>query len=98
MRLFKFHETWDGNEYCALAHRWVCNISLTGIDFLLEYFNKDDLKWYSARTYFNVSLTKYWFWGSDHYYYDGPHCSFSVGFLHFGWNYWWCKKCRPDDT
>jgi len=43
--------------------------------------------------YFSASITHHFMLGSEHLYYDGPHCSFSLGFLHLNWRYWWCKKC-----
>lgn len=38
-----------------------------------------------------------WVWGESHDYYDGPHCGWSLGFLHFDWSLGWCLKCMPPD-
>lgn len=53
--------------------------------------------WHPASDYFSINITDHFHLGSSHLYYDGPHCSFSLGYLHFNWSYWWCKKCSPDD-
>jgi len=47
--------------------------------------------------YFMVEATPRFAVGQSHNYYDGPHCSFSLGFVHICWSYWWCKKCMKDD-
>lgn len=54
-------------------------------------------KWQRAARYFSISLTKHWLWGQSHDYYDGPHCGFSLGFLHINWSWNWCTKCMPDE-
>jgi len=46
--------------------------------------------------YYCVNLTGKWSWGSYHAYYDGPHCFFSVGPLHFAWRNWKCKVCLDE--
>lgn len=78
--------------------RWVLEIDWCGI-YLYQYVKFGDEKdWENARvaSYFVANFTKHFRLGSSHNYYDGPHCSFSLGFLHFCWSYWWCKKCMPD--
>lgn len=58
---------------------------------------RDSTEW---RTHHAVgrwfSVTNHFKWGGEHFYYDGPHCMFSVGFLHFGWSNWECKECLGD--
>jgi hypothetical protein len=53
--------------------------------------------WEPATRYMDVALTRKFKWGSQHAYYDGPHCAFFLGFIHFHWAWNWCKKCMPDD-
>jgi len=53
--------------------------------------------WRPANHYYTVSLTRHFAIGSHHAYYDGPHCSFSLGFLHINWSGGWCTKCMPDE-
>lgn len=45
---------------------------------------------------FLICLMKTARWGMDHVYYDGNHCLFSLGYLHFEWHNPKCKKCDPD--
>jgi len=45
-------------------------------------------------TGYQVSLSRHFGWGHSHTYYDGPHCAFDVGFLHFLWHDWDCERCR----
>lgn len=64
-----------------------------------QYFSTENNKWNDTHTnnvYLCINL-KRWYWGSEHYYYDGPHCSFSIGPVHFCWGPDWCAKCMPDD-
>jgi hypothetical protein len=47
--------------------------------------------------YYSIAITKHWYLGESHNYYDGPHCGFSLGFLHFNWSGDWCNKCAPPE-
>ena len=73
------------------AHRWVFDVAFGCASWLQQY--KLDDKWFTGGSYFNVSLTRHWMWGHGHAYYDGPNCSFSIGFLHVNWSYNWCERC-----
>ena len=55
-----------------------------------------DAKWQGAGSYYDISLTPHWDFGGHHAYYDGPHCSFSLGYLHFNWSGDDCEKCMPN--
>lgn len=61
------------------------------------HFRKSN-EWRIVRNFFDVSVTKHFSLGSFHGYYDGPHCGFSIGWVHFNWdgNPWTdrCKKCE----
>jgi hypothetical protein len=35
-------------------------------------------------------------WGEKHFWYDGPHCLFSIGPIRFQWYKDSCKKCNGD--
>jgi hypothetical protein len=106
MILFKFKETHEDKpryEHCGRrGWRWVFEVDKwkegvsVGFSQQVIFHDRPDPEWRSACDYFAVSLTKHFMFGSDHAYYDGPHCSFSLGFFHFNWSYWWCKKCMPD--
>ncbi|MFK5283665.1 hypothetical protein ACI3PL_29230, partial [Lacticaseibacillus paracasei] len=55
-------------------------------------------EWSSGKCgYYDVSITTNFDLGERHDYYDGPNCSFSLGFVHFNWMPDWCLKCMPDD-
>lgn len=102
MILFSFGEHNRRNTYTAKevsGWRWVFEIEKwrEGVDigFSSQYCWNGE--WKNCSTgYYNISLTKYFHLGSYHGYYDGPHCGFSIGFLHFNWSGAWCKKCMPD--
>jgi hypothetical protein len=47
--------------------------------------------------YYTFVVNNYWLWGQHHDYYDGPHCGFSLGFIHFSWSGDWCDKCMPPE-
>jgi hypothetical protein len=64
------------------------------IGFFNEYLSKSDLKWRESGIAKILSIDKFKI-GSDHFYYDGPNCSLHLGFFHFYWNNWSCKKCLP---
>lgn len=60
-------------------------------------YDSNPCKWRkSPIDYYVISLTKYFAFGRDHVYYDGCHCSLSLGFLHFSWNPSACRKCFID--
>ncbi len=97
-------ETEDKPEFSELGRRswrWVFEVDYwkpmaVGAGFYHQVlFEKGD--WRPAVQYYNLSLTPHFRLGERHDYYDGPHCSFSIGFLHINWSGDWCKKCMPDD-
>lgn len=50
-------------------------------------------EWYDAVRYYTINLTEHFSLGREHIYYDGPHDSFSVGWLHICWSGDWCDRC-----
>lgn len=56
--------------------------------------------WHVTRTWLSVFITPHWYWGADHFWYDGPNCFFSLGFVHLSRNGAWktgdCAKCAAD--
>ena len=67
------------------------------------YKFKDDDEWKTSHVgelgfYFNPLLPfKKWKWGSEHFWYDGPHCTFWMGCCHI--NYLFdsgCKICESE--
>lgn len=66
-----------------------------------EYFNKSSNEWIvndsATNTKYMILNIKEWNWGQEHFYYDGPHCSISFGWINFYWNNWNCKRCFSDE-
>lgn len=61
-----------------------------GFDHRIEWADESR----SGGRYYNLTISwNRWEWGRTHMYYDGPHDSFSLGFLHFNWSGDWCGKC-----
>lgn len=47
--------------------------------------------------YYSLWLGGPFRFGQEHFWYDGPHCSWSFGFVHVGWSCdWHCKKCEAE--
>ena len=72
-----------------------------GFSFLvIQQVRLNSGEWVSRHNERGFSITRWSHWGLSHIMYDGPHCSFSVGFLHFLWNGDWgtglCQKCMAD--
>ncbi len=87
------------------ACRWIIEVEKYkkafsfGLYYQFRYKPKDE--WYTSHSsLYEVVIGRYFSWGEDHMYYDGPHCSFSLGFIHFHWsgnfNTGECKKCYPE--
>lgn len=71
---------------------WAFEANRRGIGFVESVVYTDGerrpVDWYE------VCITGKWRWGRQHIYYDGPHCCFSIGPLHFNWRNWDCTKCQ----
>lgn len=68
-----------------------------GFGFISQYKFPNSTWTNSHTAVYQVSVTTNYFKiGSYHTYYDGPHCFYSLGFIHFqlGGN-WNCKHCCP---
>jgi hypothetical protein len=80
----------------AYAWSWKRGGSVSiGFDQELFYEKSESQKWISEGRYYHIVLNTMFQIGSSHDYYDGPHCCFSLGFLHFSWAPDWCEKCMP---
>ena len=90
----------------SMGHRaWRTVVALTWCSFdvfteMKSHFNTPaESKWRMITTnYFNITINKHFCLGPSHMYYDGPHCGFSLGWLHINWSYGWCNKCMPDEV
>ncbi len=75
--------------------RWVLEARPTSLDLSHQYKMRDSDEFHHGVSgYFNATLTRHFKLGGDHSWYDGPHCGFSFGFVHFNWSWWNCKKCE----
>lgn len=85
-----------GETYPCSAFRWVLEIGWCYAGFFHQHRWRDTGEWCSSHTnLYMVSVTKHFQLGQHHAYYDGPHCSLSLGWLHFCWGSWRCKRCLP---
>jgi len=100
--IFKFRESILARVPQVTKYRWVLEavvnrIHWTGFGFELNVQVKDEAsEWHLGYDYRSVYLSTDWGWGSYHIYYDGSHCGFSLGFLHFNWTNAGCRKCEID--
>lgn len=98
MRLFKHRVVQPWNDYFD-GSRWSAKMGVHKGVYLCyeqELLSKGGTEWRTKGGYLYVSLTTHFDVGPQHIYYDGPHCSFSLGFLHFAWNLWHCNKCESE--
>lgn len=87
-----------GRHFHVLAWRKVFWVSLDRRSFWVgfhgEHLSDHDDEWHIGVGYHNLSINfDRWEWGRSHMYYDGPHDSFSLGYVHFNWQGDWCEKC-----
>lgn len=93
MILFKFKQNNKQTDYIT-GSRWVLDIGWKYIQIAYQYCDKSGEWQFPAAAYYSINLTSHWAFGRHHMYYDGPHDSFSIGFIHFCWSGKWCEKCR----
>ena len=100
MIIFKFKERPEtrGDSFPCKAFRDVIEVDLdrTGLELGLfhQYQHKSDGTWHTSHTDdLSIAITPHWMWGDRHMYYDGPHCVFSLGFVHIHYSRlgWRCK-------
>lgn len=98
MILWKSKEEPETREgYPCSAFRWVFEIGKWYIGFSHQYKYKSTGEWNSSHTnVYLITITDSFILGSWHGYYDGPHCTFSLGWIHFCWGNWNCKECLPE--
>ena len=100
MRIFAwgYQPRHEHNAGSITRHRWALNCGTwrRGVYVSIDHEIEDSAEWRPGVHYFTASLMPEFQWGAQHDYYDGPHCSFSLGILRLSWSYWWCRKCMPD--
>ncbi len=89
----------DATSYCD-KWRSAFEIRLTRRIFsigITEQFHPRNHVWRTSHSGgFEMSIHGHFSFGRYHQWYDGEHCMFSLGFLHFTWAKRGCKKCAPD--
>ena len=90
----------SGEPYPCLAFRWTVQASRWRLGIIAQHQTDDEVWRDTHSRIFGVSVTKHWAFGSEHIYYDGPHCSFSLGPIHIVWGGGirsaWCDKGYDD--
>ena len=94
----------DGSPYPCEAFRWTfqasCSRHGASAGFVHQYKLRSSGEWCSSHVHcYELALMPSWRWGRAHLYYDGPHCSLSVGFLRVLWGGvgGWCETCRAEE-
>lgn len=80
-------------EYGVVGARWVLEFGLFSVSLCYQVKFKEINEWSYGSSYYSIWANLHWDLGRKHGYYDGPHDSFSLGFLHFAWSGAWCQKC-----
>jgi hypothetical protein len=94
MILWASKEKVDDRDIAACSvHRDVLEIGRYYLSWNIQGKFKSDGQWKEVHTRLSVCATKVWDLGSQHFYYDGNHCFFSLGYLHFYRQKVDCKKC-----
>lgn len=86
------------SEYVDL-HRWVIELTWYGIGLCGQYHLRESNEWKTSHSNtYAINFTRHFCLGPEHSYYDGPHCFFSLGWVHIKYvpRGGWCKKCMPD--
>lgn len=91
-------ETRDPALFPCDAFRWALQLDRWMVAVVRQYRFRGQTAWHGSHArLWGVSVTRHWGWGAQHIYYDGAHCSWSVGPVHFlwsgGWRTAWCDRC-----
>ena len=75
------------------AFRWTFQIEKDFIGFIHQAQLEGE--WHDSHTLVNgLWYHGKWDWGFTHFWYDGPHCGFSLGPLRIQWYNENCKECN----
>lgn len=87
------------NSYGTLC-RSALEIRWFALEWVPEYKHSEERypnsEWRQSHRGIGFCINKNWLWGSSHWWYDGEHCFFDLGFLHIWWAKNGCKKCHED--
>lgn len=75
--------------------RRVLEVAPGFISFHTEARSEKHPEWWGWYDHTVFSWHSNWVWGADHWFYDSPHCFFSVGWLTLVRQNWECKRCCP---
>ena len=81
------------------AWRWVVDLDLDGRMpslSLTQQYQRDGGEWHVANDYYSLWLGGTVRFGATHFWHDGPHCSWSLGFIHVGKSSGDCAKCSGE--
>ncbi len=84
--------------FADMGHRqWrrVLEVTQHYLSFHTEVRSERRRDWWCGEYHLTFSWHFRWVCGADHFYYDGPHCAFSFGWVTLAWQNWECKRCRP---
>ena len=64
----------------------------------VRFQNLANNKWckWKVIAFNGIGFSKYFKFGADHMYYDGPHCIYSLGWFHVWIDPESCKKCEVE--
>lgn len=89
------------NAFPRRAVRWAFEIGRWEVGFVWQTQWVDTLEWTSSHAWYGVMVGAPFQLGVRHTYYDGPNCSFSLGWLHICWSggirTGWCHRCMPPE-
>jgi hypothetical protein len=79
------------------GHRKALDVGRWYVSYVEQYCVKDGF-WHTDHTGITgMFIMRDFSFGSSHLYYDGPHCSFALGWILFTWNNPNCKKCWSEE-
>jgi hypothetical protein len=94
--MISFRETKELREgsLCS-AYRWSLRLSWTFIGLVRQFHYNGE--WADSHTMvYCIALMKDIEWGAYHFWYEGPHCLFSLGPFRVQWYNSSCEICNKD--
>lgn len=67
-----------------------------GFDQQVRFIDREDQTPRDGVDYYLLTVDDWWHLGPSHAYYDGPHCGYSLGYLHLNWRGADCKRCHGE--
>lgn len=94
----KGHDEHDTPPWLARPRkfRWALTADRWCLELADEVLIPGNEKWHHGIRYVAVTVNRHFALGAQHLYYDGPHCSWSFGYLHLAWSTGNCRKCQGE--